>query len=496
MIPARYTAYQTQSGCPRFADSTRRCPLVTHVASGLHALRLVAERADPTAPIPVGEIARGIGRPLSGTSRLCAELEALGVLERAGGYGGYRLGAGAIALSGRIAAPFARATRYALTLAAQQTGETALLATPSPRGVLVVDAVESIWTLHASAEVGEVVTDERSAVVRAVDPDGPDGDGLRESTIGMSVEIASPVTTPAGACIAVLALRIPVNRRADVGVRARRALVAARRTLENVLGDLLAAPRTRPPASPVAPGDARPSALAATLGILSHLASGPDSVAGIARATGLRPDRTRRLVDACRRAGFVTTGDEDGAVLPSWGLHGWFRASAVPIMVARGKPLVAEAAHRTATCGFITVLKGMRSFTIVEELEMAGEGLKMASWLGRAHPIVGSDGGPALVMDFTPEELRLLFPARNTPRELGQLLDRVHRTVRDGVLSMQAYEDAGIVSISAPIRDASGGVAGAACLVGTTAYMETHLAEFEAEARALAGRIAALLAPR
>jgi len=463
--------------------------MTTRVATALTAVRVVADRPDPTRPLTVGDLARRLELGVSSTSRLCAELEQHGLLERADAYGAYRLGRGAIALSGRAAAPLARTMRYALTLAAQQTGETALLATPSPLGIVVTAAVESLWTLHSPAEVGELVIDAASAVARAADPghDADAGEGLLESANGMSVEIASPVIGPTGECIAVLAVRLPANRRDQNGVRARRAVVAARRTLEAAFVHWLTAPRAAPPPPD---GAARPTALEGALRLLLHLADRPDSIAGAAAATGLRVDRAQRILDGCRAAGLVVAGDIGGLLQVSWAVHGWYRAAAVPTMVERGKPHVAEAAHRTRTCGFITVLKGMRSFTIIEELEMAGEGLRMAPWLGRAHPIVGSDGGPALVMDFTPAELTVLFPARNTPQELKVFLERVRRTVEHDVLSMEAFEDAGIVSISAPIRDASGTVAGAACLVGTTAYMYSRLAEFEAEARALAARVA------
>jgi len=49
----------------------------------------------------------------------------------------------------------------------------------------------------------------------------------------------------------------------------------------------------------------------------------------------------------------------------AWIVLGWHRAATAPIIVDRGTPLVVEAATRTKTCAFITVLKGMRSFTLV-----------------------------------------------------------------------------------------------------------------------------------
>lgn len=469
--------------------------MTAHVVAGLRAVQVVAGRPDPTDPMPVGAIAQELGTDLSRASRLCSELEDLGLLERGEPYGSYRLGPSATRLSGSAAAPFAKSVRFALTLAAQQTGETVLLAARSYDEIRVIASVESLWTLHSPAEVGELVDDEDCAIARAASGREDDSAGqvsLHESTAGMSVEIAAPVLDPSGQCFSVVAVRLPINRLGQNGPRARRSVIAASRAIARTLEEWSNRPARMP--EPAGPDDLPPTALRAALRILLHLAAGPDSVAGTARATGLRPDRTQRLIESCRQAGFLLASlDQPTRFQPTWIVHGWFRAAAGPTMAALGKPLVAETANRTLTCGFITVLKGMRSFTLVEELEMAGEGLRMASWLGRAHPIVGSDGGPTLVMDFTPDELTLLFPARHTPRELKVFLDRVRRVVRDDVLSMEAFDDAGIVSISAPVRDSSGGVVGAACLVGTTEYMRAHVAEFEEAAQQLAARVSALL---
>ena len=477
------------------------------VVAGLKAVQIVAGRPDPTAPIAVGAIARELGMTLSSASRLCSELEDAGYLERAETYGAYRLGRAAIRLSGRAAAPYARSVRFALTLAAQQTGETVCLAAQAGGDIRVVASVESLWTLHSPADVGELVTNEQSAIARAMhglQPDSADAAAPQyfESVAGLSVEVAAPVVSPSGERVAVVAVRLPHNRSAQNLARARRAVVTARRTIERAIEDSFVQQRADAalpdPAGPAlgepAPTGPAPTALEAALRILHHLAAGRDSVTATARATGLRPDRTQRIVDACRQAGFVWANHDRSQVQLGWIVGGWHRAAVAPTLVARGKPLVAAMANSTRTCAFITVLKGMRSFTLVEELEMAGEGLQMSPWIGRPHPLIGSDGGPTLVMDFTADEVAQLFPTRHTSQERDVFVDRVHRVVREGVLSMQAFEDAGIVSISAPVRDSSGGVAAAACIVGTTDYMTANVAEFERAARELADSVSALLA--
>ncbi|GAA3593969.1 hypothetical protein GCM10022223_06200 [Kineosporia mesophila] len=463
--------------------------MTTYVTAALTIVQIIAGRRDPMLPITVGAVARELGAPLSRTSRLCSELEAVGLLEHGGAYGSYRLGLGAIQLSGRSAAPFAKSLRYALTLAGHQTGETVCLGARSGMSVRIVAAVESLWTLHAPAEVGEVVDQPEGAMLSAVRA-RPDG-GIFESKIGSCIEIATAVLDPDGECVGVLAVRLPVYRLEQNGPRARLAVQTARLSIEQAIADRFTEPRSRPAGSPA---DATaPSALTAALRILHHLASQSDTIAGTARGAGLRTDRTQRLLESCRRAGLVATDGNRSRFRLSWVVQGWYRAATVPTIVERGRPLVAEVAAETGTCAFITVLKGMRSFTLVEELGMPGEGLRMSPWLGRAHPIIGSDGGPALVMDLGMREIAELFPPRYTRLELDRFLRRVRQVARDGVLTMEPFDDTGMLSISAPVRDSSGAVTAAACLVGTTDYMGVNGERFEAVAKELAGRVSDLL---
>jgi DNA-binding IclR family transcriptional regulator len=130
----------------------------------IRIIRLVTERPDPVSAIPLGAIARATATSPSSASRLCAELAHSGMLTRGDGYGTYSLGPRAIHLSGNASRPHAHAQRVALTLAAQQTGETVLLAAPDGAGRLrIVDHITSSWTLHAPARLGEAIEDADSA---------------------------------------------------------------------------------------------------------------------------------------------------------------------------------------------------------------------------------------------------------------------------------------------------------------------------------------------
>jgi DNA-binding IclR family transcriptional regulator len=462
--------------------------MTNRVESGLRAVRAVAERADPTAAIGVGAIAAELGTAVSSASRLCAELETIGLLERAPGHGVYRLGPAAIALSGRAAGPVARAVRFALVLAAQQTGETACIAAGSGDRMRIIDAVDSAWTLHAPARVGERMHDPAGALRLAAERE-ESAEPRAESVRSAVIEVAEAVRAPSGDGVAVLAVRLPRIRSATNLPRARHAVATARRAIEAALEAAESEVAREAAAHP--PG--RLPALGAALLVLEHLAAGPDTAAGVARSTGLRVDRVQRLLDSCERAGAVSLGADRAGYRLDWGAHGWFRAAAEPTMVARGTPHVAAAAAAAGASGFLTVLRGVRSFTLVEQLVVAGEGLAMLPWLGRLHPIIGSDGGPTLAMDFGADDLPRLLPNRHAPREIETLIERVRTVQRDGVLAIVSIEEAGQLSVSAPVRDASGSVVAAACLVGSYEVLGPRRAQLERAALALAAAVTAEL---
>ena len=81
-----------------------------HLAGAFALVRAVADRPDPLEQVTVGVLAQAIGVTTSSASRTAAAWQETGMLAPAEGYGAYRLGPRAVALSGRAAAPDARLT--------------------------------------------------------------------------------------------------------------------------------------------------------------------------------------------------------------------------------------------------------------------------------------------------------------------------------------------------------------------------------------------------
>ncbi|MEV7757270.1 helix-turn-helix domain-containing protein [Microbacterium sp. NPDC089180] len=461
--------------------------MTARVEQAVAVLRAVAGRADPTAPLSLAAIARPAGIGLSTASRLCAELADAGLLRRADGYGTYGVGARAVALSGRAAAALGPTVHFELHRLAQDTAETVVLAAPESAGARIVATVASGWTLHVPAVIGDRVDDPRRALVRAASPDGA-GEVVVESQIGRAVEIAVVLTAPDGRRVAVLAVSLPVYRAARARPRIRRLLTDARHAFERALARAHRPAPTRDGGpAPVAGSGVGPTrAIEAAVRMAEVIADSPRSVTAAASAIGLRLDRARRAADALVRTGLLARDAETDALHVDPAIHAWHRAAFAPTLALDGPARTAATAERVGACVFVTTLTGMRSFTMVEHIEPLGEGLRMAPWLGRPHPLVGSDGGPTLAMDFDAAQLAQLFPRRHGAAEYEQFVRRVERVRADGTLTMRSIDEFGITSVSAPVRDAAGLVAAAACIVGATEDVSARLPELREAARALA----------
>lgn len=464
--------------------------MTARVEQAVAVLRAVAGRGDPTAPLPLAAIARPAGVGLSTASRLCAELADAGLLRRTDGYGTYGVGTRAVALSGRAAAALGPTVHFELHRLAQETAETVVLAAPEAGGARIVATVASGWTLHVPALIGDRVDDPRRALVRAVSPDGG-GEMIVESQTGRAVEIAVALTAPDGRRVAVLAVALPVYRATRARPRIRRLLTDARHAFERALARAYRPAPTRDDGSALGDGPAGgpTRAIEAAVRMAEVVADSPRSVTVAASAIGLRLDRARRLAEALVRAGLLVRDAETDALHVDPAIHAWHRAAFAPTLGSDGPARTAATAERVGACVFVTTLAGMRSFTMVEHIEPLGEGLSMAPWLGRPHPLVGSDGGPTLAMDFDAVQLAQLFPRRHGAAEYEQFVRRVERVRADGTLTMRSVDEFGITSVSAPVRDAAGLVAAAVCIVGATEDVSSRLPELRAAALELAATL-------
>ena len=442
--------------------------MTERLTTALQIVRLLADRPDPLQPMTVGTLAQLVRTSTSSASRICAELEGHGLIARAEGYGAYRIGARAVALSGSAAVAHSRAVDFALTLAYQTTSETVALVAAAPGGAIVLAVVQSAWTLHVATAVNELLTEPDSAARTALRTvPGGSAPLVVSSAAGVTTEIATPILGSGGDVLAAVVVRYPSARSEQVTPVARRAVVIARKHLES------SARAGLPPAGEAAPrcGAGTDSAIGAAATLLDALAgSGPHPIAELAKTCGMRSDRVRRLLRICLDAGIVAHNTEQDTARLHWGIHGWHRAIVDGILRGPAQQLVTAAALAAGATTYLTVRRGMRSSTVTEAI--VDGALNMGSWLGRPAQLIGSDGGPVLVMHLADTQIREVFPARitmtarGTPRDLEAFLLEVQRARTDDVLVLENFGEDGLTSVAAPVRNAGGAVAAAACMVG------------------------------
>lgn len=470
------------------------------LTAALGIVRQICDRANPLEPLNVGTLAQAVEISTSSASRICAELEAFGLIARGEAYGAYRIGGEAVALSGQAARPHAAAVDFALTVAYQATGETVALVAATRGGARVVGVVESAWTLRVATRVGDRIAHPDSAARRALRPlvVGSSPATVMVSQSGVTSEMATPILAPSGACLAALVVRYPSRRSDHVQSKARRALLAAREQLEASIARADADLTQRLGESRDDRSDPARSVIGAAATILNLLAMpGESSVRAISARTGIRLDRTRRLVDILMLTGCALHLPESDTVRLPWAVHGWHRAIVDATLSGPAQRLVTAASDRAGTTAYLIVRRGMRSSTVAEAI--VDGALNMGSWLGRPGQLVASDGGPVLLMNLNDAQIRQVFPARitmtgsGTPKNFEAFLPHVRRARSGQVVTLPDFGEDGLTSVAAPVRDAADSVIAAACIVGPTDHVSSRLTELKQLACELAADVSHLL---
>lgn len=195
----------------------------------------------------------------------------------------------------------------------------------------------------------------------------------------------------------------------------------------------------------------------------------------LAREVGERLGRERVTVSQALEAlvaeGLIDRDPETERLRPGWGLYLLASRVVAARLTAVSPRYVARLVQETGESAYSLRLHGLNSVT---QAEQSGPGsLHVSSWLGRPFPVYGSDGGPALLLDATREELEERFRGvtfeafgPNTPRDPGQLYERIERARERGWALLDEEGEPGVASAAAPVRSFGGEVAVALAVAG------------------------------
>lgn len=204
-------------------------------------------------------------------------------------------------------------------------------------------------------------------------------------------------------------------------------------------------------------------------------ASGPVGVSQLGRDLQINKSTVYRLLDTLVRHGYARQ-EEDGAryalTVKLWEMGiGVVRGLSLP---RAARPLLEQAAEETGETTMLAVVQG-REALIIDKVD-SRHPLQIFSPLGARLPIANSAMGRVLLA-FQPEPFIDAAVEAFAPRtEFGiqtpaQLRKDLARIKAEGASQSCDEWQIGIAGAAAPIRDASGGVAGAFCITGPTARL-------------------------
>jgi DNA-binding IclR family transcriptional regulator len=212
--------------------------------------------------------------------------------------------------------------------------------------------------------------------------------------------------------------------------------------------------------------DERASGVQRAIAILTAL--GAEAAAGrngvgvveIAALVGREKSQVSRTLKALAATGMVDRDPQTRAYRLGWRLYTLAAVAAdqhllllAPRVLRRLVAVVGERAH-------LSVLEAGQVLTLASE--SSDRVIEGASWIGRSTPLHTTSAGRALLFAHTDDEVRALLPdasfaaTGNAPRDVEDLLHRLHEARALGYVRTDEEFEAGLVAVAAPVRDFRG----------------------------------------
>jgi DNA-binding IclR family transcriptional regulator len=181
-------------------------------------------------------------------------------------------------------------------------------------------------------------------------------------------------------------------------------------------------------------------------------------VVQIARLVGREKSQVSRTLKTLAEAGFVMRDPDTLRYSLGWRVFTLAASAAdqrllilTPRVLRQLVASVGEAAH-------LSVLEGREVLTLLSETP--ARAIQAAPWVGRVAPLHCTSAGRALLFDHTDAEVRaqlegtdLAAGGPNAPRDVEQVLARLHQARRCGHVEVDEEFEPGHVAVAAPVRD-------------------------------------------
>jgi DNA-binding IclR family transcriptional regulator len=210
------------------------------------------------------------------------------------------------------------------------------------------------------------------------------------------------------------------------------------------------------------------------LDVLEGIALGPVSLGELAPRLGLTRSTTHRLANALIERGYLTLSPGRGYQLGPKLLELGFQAQQQADLVQIARPLLEALAQESEDTVHLGITDGDRALYL--DKIPGRRRVVISSRIGDRHPLTSTGLGKALLLDAPQSQWKELF-------ELDQKLTNVKLDYRIWLERMRSYAEAGrafdleenedqIRCVAAPIRAASGEIAGAISVSSAAQYMD------------------------
>jgi IclR family KDG regulon transcriptional repressor len=206
------------------------------------------------------------------------------------------------------------------------------------------------------------------------------------------------------------------------------------------------------------------------LDLLEALASpeaqraGELGVVRLAQLTGREKSQVSRALEALAGEGVVERDPDTLGYRLGRRLFSLVARTVEDRLVRAAEPVMRDLSAELEETNHLCVLRDREVLTV---LSVSGHSFRVHGWEGRGVPAHCTSAGRVLLLDASPDDLYVRFPAlaaghpRSEVRTLPELWAKIQQARRDGYARVSEEFEEGLVGVSAPVRDFRGRVVAA-----------------------------------
>ena len=187
-------------------------------------------------------------------------------------------------------------------------------------------------------------------------------------------------------------------------------------------------------------------------------------VVRLSQLTGREKSQVSRALKAMAEEGIVERDPDTLEYRMGWRLFSLVARTVEDRLVRAAEPVMHTLSADVEETSHLCVLRDQEVLTL---LSVSGHSFRVHGWEGRGVPAYCTSAGRVLLLDASPDELYVRFPAlaasdpRSEVHTMPELWAKIQECRRDGFARVSEEFEDGLVGVSAPVRDFRGRVVAA-----------------------------------